>query len=257
MAYQITQFGTTAVPSSAPAQEIGAGEAVDGAVSVAGGRVHDAYGTARAPIQLPFDVEVSASLRTPTGLATWAALVGTRGRLYRTVDGGALNAQSTAARLRSVRSTRTVEGLSLLPISMLFQVLEHPWAGADATVNDVLDASPKALACANGGNAPVRNAVITVTAAGSAITVLQVGVAGISLWAWTGTLAVGQALVIDCGAKTVRNNGVDAYSGFALDALHTIADWLRLEAGANTVQVWRTGGDNTTAIRIAYAAGWA
>ena len=54
------------------------------------------------------------------------------------------------------------------------------------------------------------------------------------------------------------NNAVDAYSGFVLDAAHTITPWLRLQApGANTVAVAHTDGGADTTITFAFADAWA
>jgi len=68
---------------------------------------------------------------------------------------------------------------------------------------------------------------------------------------------VGTDLVIDCGARTVTNNGVEAYDELTLGAGHVVAEWLRLPPGNTTVAVTRTGGDNTSAIEIAFDDGWA
>jgi len=263
MAYWITQFGTTALSQIEQEHETGLGLTAGGTLPLPAGGAHDPWGADQAPVQLPYTLRVSAELvhTTPgslrTALYALRALHGERAKLYRTPDGGVLNSEWVWARLERLRVARRAANVLVLPIEMDFTILTAPWRGDDATVSTVLDASPKSITCTNGGNARISDSVITVTAAGSAVTNVQVSIAGESLWAWAGTLTVGNDLVIDCGAKTVRNNGVDAYSGFALDPLHTVSEWLRLEPGSNTVQVWRTGGDNATAIEIAFEDGWA
>ena len=89
---------------------------------------------------------------------------------------------------------------------------------------------------------------MTITATGANLTTsVSVYVTGVSYLTWAGTITDGQALVIDCGARTVKNNGVDAYSGLTLHSTnHVIDDWLRLEPGNNSVLVAYTGGNGTS-----------
>lgn len=263
MAYWITQFGSQALPTTEPTQDTGLADAALGLIELPGGGVADGDGSAPALVQLPYLLQVQAELvhTTPDSLRTalylLRALHGIRAKLYRTPDNGALNSEWVWARLARINVRRRGDNVLTLPVTFEFLVLSHPWSGDDATVDTVLSTTPKSIVCANGGNAAVTNAIITVTARGTPITVLTVAITGISSWTWTGTLAVGESLVVDCGARTVRNDGDDDYGSFALGAAHTINDWLRLAPGNNTVVVTRTGGDATSEIEIAYADGWA
>ena len=262
MAYWITAFGSTTLSTSQPVQSTGPGEAALGLVELLGGGVHDPHGADQAPVRLPYTIRVEATLlgdaaAMRTALYTLRAQVGQRAALYRISDDPALPDEWILARLRRLEVTRRVENYVHLPVSLDFEALEHPWHGADATVNDVLDAAPTNVVCANGDNARVDDAVITITAAGSNITVLKITVAGVTALEWAGVLGVGTDLVIDCGARTVTNNGVEAYDELTLGAGHVVAEWLRLPPGNTTVAVTRTGGDNTSAIEIAFDDGWA
>ena len=109
----------------------------------------------------------------------------------------------------------------------------------------------------NGGNVRVANAILTLTAGAVAITQVKIAVSGVSEIQWDGTLTTGQQLVIDCGARSVKKVGVDAYSGFSLTANHKVDDWLRLEPGNNSVVVTLTGGSTDSTLRIQYNDGWA
>jgi hypothetical protein len=101
----------------------------------------------------------------------------------------------------------------------------------------------------------VRDTVITIRAVGTPITELGVSLAGKFDWHWTGSLAVGKDLIIDCGTKRITNDGADAYAGFALQAGHADNDWLPLDVGVSTISVHLTGGASST-FKLDYADGW-
>jgi hypothetical protein len=62
---------------------------------------------------------------------------------------------------------------------------------------------------------------------------------------------------VDCGLRSVKNNGVDAYSGFALNSGHAVADWLRLEPGANSVTITYSGNaDASATVTFSFYDGW-
>jgi hypothetical protein len=63
--------------------------------------------------------------------------------------------------------------------------------------------------------------------------------------------------VVDCGARSIKNNGVDAYSGLTLNAGHTTAPWLRLAPGSNTVTITYSGNaDASATVTFSYYDGW-
>jgi hypothetical protein len=221
----------------------------------------DGLGTDPARLDVPALLPVTAQVEGADAAAlksAWdsvLALHGVRGTLYRTSDGG--TEHTIAARCARILAKRTPHDRYMLRYDIDFELLANVWDGADGTVSGILDDVPESIVCANDGNARVDDAIITITAKTSAITALTVTISGISSFTWTGTLAADKALVIDCGARTVRNDGADAYSGFTYEAAHVVPEWLRLQPGNNTVVVTRTGGGATSTYSIAYTDGWA
>lgn len=262
MAYWITRFGTVAIEPCTPAQEIGVPAVASATVRLPGG-AYDALGSEVAPRAIPYSIRIRAEIVRSTQadmLSAWRALLalhGKRATLYRTPDGGAANGEWALARLVAVEAEREAKHLLYLPFEATFEVWSPVWYGTARDVQAALNTSPKTVTCANNGNARIANPVITITAQGSSITQVKIGVSGVSELQWAGTLAAGTSLVIDCGARSVKNNGADAYSGLTLTSNHQISDWLRLEPGDNSVVVTRTGGDGTSSVRFQYSDGWA
>jgi hypothetical protein len=106
-----------------------------------------------------------------------------------------------------------------------------------------LDESPKSLAINTNGTAPVLDAVLTITAGSEAITYLKMEGIG-TAWEYFGTIAAGQALVVDCGKDTVRNNGVDAYAQTYHLAAHTANNFLLLPAGSPAIFITYTSASD-------------
>jgi hypothetical protein len=107
----------------------------------------------------------------------------------------------------------------------------------------------------NGGNLPQTDCVITLTAADDALTDPTFEGPG-SVLSWTGTIPISGVLQIDCGARQVLLDGVNAYSGLALEALHTREQWFTLEPGNNVLLI----GDvawSTASWTITYKDRWA
>lgn len=105
----------------------------------------------------------------------------------------------------------------------------------------------------NSGNATVTDAIITITPAGSTITALTISGPDWEL-EWTGSLPVGEQLVINSGKRTVVTydpvlfTSTDAYDDLTFTANHVISDWSSFPPGTTTLQVARTGGDPTSTI---------
>lgn len=261
MAYYLTSFDSLALPTGLGASgrhDLALGERAGQIVDLPGG-VYDARGSElgiRRASRLTASVLIVAasSAAVRTVLDQWLAKVGKRGTLIRADDAG--NQQTITARLVSVQASRQAEHIRVLPMTLTFETTSPIWSGTAHADTTALDASPKTISVTNGGNARVTNPVLTITAAGSAITALTVGVAGVSEWTWSGTLAVGKALVIDCGALAVRNDGADAYGGWARTPNHKVDDWLRIEPGGNSIVVTRTGGGTASTCRVQFADGW-
>jgi len=206
------------------------------------------------------------------------ALRGKRDQLYRRQRDGTF--EWAWARLVQVSSTQLPKHVLHLPVDLTFQVLpplqwfgEHHGTGwffnqpdpiyfdsgrffneGDDTV--ILDVTPKTVVVTNGGNAVVRNAVITVTAGGTPITALNISKSGETDLSYSGTIPSGQSVVLDCGALSVKNNGFADYAHLAVGANHKIDGWLRLDPGINSIVVTRTGGGGLSSITVQFYEAW-
>ena len=157
-------------------------------------------------------------------LNLWRALVGTKSRLWRS-DNGA-DRQWRMARCLGLTSELIPRARNQADVSLRFELPPGPWQGAARSETILLDTSPKSQAVTNGGNVVQRDVVLTVTAVGSPITALWISnflAEHNARIHYTGAIAAGQSLVIDCGAGTVRNHGVDDYAQFVLEAGHRLS----------------------------------
>jgi uncharacterized membrane protein YciS (DUF1049 family) len=159
--------------------------------------------------------------------------------------------------VQEVRATRRPDYPFALQFEIEFVVVSPCWNGTQRNISANLDAIPKNVSCPHGGDYPVSNIIITLTAAGTAITNILIGAYASFEINWAGTLAAGQSLVIDCGALSVKNNGVDAYSVFSRTANHKINEWVRIVVAGTVITVTRTGGNNSSTIQFDYYDGWA
>jgi len=124
-----------------------------------------------------------------------------------------------------------------------------------ATEGTTLAASPQAMTITNDGDATCVNAIITVTAGSAAITALTLATDDAEL-SYSGTIAIGKELVIDCGALSVKNDGAAAYAGFTWTGNHTSRWWLPLYSGDNTLTVTWTGGSTDSEIKVEFYDAW-
>jgi len=187
--------------------------------------------------------------------------LGRSGRLWRKWR-ASLTQQWCYARFTSLEGESAPGQMVYQPVVMEF-TRTSPWfAELASTQQVVLGVTPYSFVVTRdvAANAPVFDAVITVTAQGVGVTDLVIeNTTNGSYIRFTGaTIAVGKSLVIDSGAGTVKNDGVDAIAYFSLGASHAIPDWLRLEAGAsvNTIRVTRAGGGSNSTIRIDWYEAW-
>lgn len=187
--------------------------------------------------------------------------LGKKGRLWRKWTGAEVR-QWCYARFTSLEGESAQGQLAYQPIVMEF-TRTSPWFAESASEQQItLGVTPYSFVVTRdiAANAPVFDAIITVTAHGVGITDLVIeNTTNGSYIRFTGaTIAVGKSLVIDCGAGTVKNDGVDAIAYFSLGAGHAIPDWLRLEAGGsvNTIRVTRTGGGSNSTIRFDWYEAW-
>jgi len=263
MAYVIDRFGETyttaeVLPTLDGRQPQGAGRLRSSLIQLPGGLAHDWRGTDRAvfeatEVQLR-GVWVAESIGAMEAkLSALKALVGARSYLWRS---NGTDQHRRLARLLEVDSDLEPGVASDALISIRFELYPGPWKGAEREVDINLTDSPTTVACTNHGNARIDDALIRVTAAGSAISAVRVRVAGVSDIQWTGTLGVGETLTIDCGARSMRIGGADAYDLEYLSD-HSVPQWLRIEPGENNVQIYRTGGSEDSRVQVTFRDGWA
>jgi len=65
---------------------------------------------------------------------------------------------------------------------------------------------------------------------------------------FTDTLVAGDAVVINCRAKSVKKNGSDAYANLTA----TRAQWFRLNPGANSIRVTMANASDQARVRFSY-----
>lgn len=82
---------------------------------------------------------------------------------------------------------------------------------ATSDTTETINGTPNALAL---GSAPVSDWVLTITATTNSITDITITL-GTHTLTWLGTIAASKALVIDAGACTVKNDGVNAIGTYA------------------------------------------
>lgn len=275
----LERFGTVTLPVYNPDGDIGPSPSRSGTVNIPGG-AYDAYGNDQAPRETTTITRRCTLIEdTPAALQTaldeLRSLRGKRDRLYARMQDDTVRWHW--ARLLRVVVPKKPGNVVNQEIELIFELPPIWWYGERTGDGWVLDAgeyfdagltldesgglftlntSPKNVTINNGGNATVTNAVITVTAAGTDITALTIAKSGETQLVYSGTIAVGQALVIDCGAWSVENNGSDDYANFALGASHAIEEWLHLSPGNNTITVTKTGGSAASTIGIEFYDGW-
>lgn len=279
MSYTWVRFdaddGTSALlPTGLPQETIDTGEplmefddgASGGALDTLGDE--DAWpGTTTLSRRATLVAPTQADLRV--ALDALLAMSGKKGKLYRQVV-GTNELQWTYGRMGRITAPYTPANIRHIEVDTPFTRISRSWfADMDAITITELVGEDDALArlgaeqdgvhsltLLNPGNAPVLGWIIEVTAAPVGLTALTLN-AGDAAWSWSGNLAAGQTLRIDCGGRDVTVLGGDAYygwggggSGFVLDALlHRITDWLRIMPGQNTLTLTFTpDADHTITI---------
>lgn len=190
--------------------------------------------------------DYAADLRDQTD--SLKSRIGVYGQLIRRREEDNMD-QFKYARLLDVRHTRTLRDVDRIArLALTFEATGRPWRKSTATTTeDTLSTGANAVDVTVDGVEPVTDAIVTITAT-SNITSVTVAAGGDQKWSFTGTISAGDDLVIDTGAATVLNDGVDAYDDFALDATHTADAWLHLPSGTTTLTVTITGGPGTISI---------
>jgi hypothetical protein len=178
--------------------------------------------------QAPF-ISTIRSLRAKTGH---------QGKLYRQWGDG--SREWAYARLLGVSGQKKTENKLHQELTFRWAILSRIWYSESETeVTAELTDLTTNITLTNNGNAPVRNAIITVDVPASfpAAAALVVSKSGQSEFQYTGAISPGSQLQIDCGAKAVKLDSVDSYDNFSLTSNHVISEWLRLDPGDNILSV--------------------
>lgn len=258
MSYKYTKFNGSVLPTYNRDSQLNTAPAQNSFLpTVQGG--FDIYGPDIAPMATPHPLTLRAVISedTDTGqryaLDGLRALVRVRGKLTREADNDG-SEQWAWARLMSVNYTRNHRERGYQVLEFTWQVESGWYLDQDDQV-ETMDGSPYTLSVANGGNRMVNDAVITVTADDANLTALTITTTNGTHLVWTGTLTAGDDLVIDCGAKSILNDGANAYGGLSYGANHRIDDWLRIE-GSMDITLTYTGGGTDPVVTIAFNEGW-
>lgn len=254
MAYKLAQFDDMLLPIYNRESGLDTAPAPAGFVATVNGGF-DIYRTDEAPAATPYQLVCRAILSEATLVAQKAAIDGLRykarqrAKLYRQADDDD-SYHWAWARLEKIGHNRQYANRGYQILEFTFQV-ESEWYGLAHEQIETLSSSPHTLTTANAGNRVIRDAILTITAS-STMSSINIAVAGATDLNWTGSLTSGHNLVFDIGAKSIKDNDVDAYSGFSYGAGHAIDDWLRIY-GATEIVITFTGGG---AVNLSYYDGW-
>jgi hypothetical protein len=290
--YKLEKFGTVMLPQIEAVSDIGSVARLS-LLELAGGGYYDQNGTQQTE-QEQTTITHQARLvgTTETDLYTQfralQALRGVSDKLYRYFPDG--SREWCQARMLGVKGQTDPRRRYNLQIEISFAMISRIWNGsqrgpdwqfdnmlsggpecyfdttlmfdASTGVTFALDANLIQPYVTNGGNAAVTNPIIRVTA----------GSVDITYWSfeltlddgtymeldYSGTIASGKTLVIDCGAMSVVNDGVDDYSHLTLGSgpPHSYDGWLKLQAGVNMFNIYTTGHSATASITFEFSDGW-
>ena len=276
---RLTQFGTYVFPLFNKHDIVSTGDTGGTLLRLPGGGAYDAYGTDPAPegireVSTEFEIIESTITAVQTARDQIRARAGLWRKLWAHYPDG--SDRWAWARMSKVKMERRRDYLFYQPVGWTFEIKDPGWNGTghgaawyldagqyldaglylDMDNTITLDGSPKSATITNGGNRTVTATIVPFTAAGNAISGIRF-VCGSCDWTFSGSVSAGKTLTIDTGTRSVRNDGADAYSLFTLNAGHTVADWLQLAPGANSVTITYTCAGAATALNVTYYDGWA
>lgn len=247
-----TSFDGLALPGYNWQESLSPGSAISGLISILGGyadRGGERTHNTPAQITITGTIKEENAASTWTVFQQWCAKQGKRGKLKRTIPDG--TEQWTMARLLTVISDNSYEGFSSVAVvTMTFEQIYCSWIGKtyiNWCLNDgyklnngnllnnsktfTLTAGIRTIALENAGLVEEKDLVLTITAGSSAIpSGLSITGGGSSL-TFNQSIASGKSLVIDCGARSVKNNSVDAYAALVINAAHSVDGWIVLQPG--------------------------
>lgn len=259
MSYKLIEFDGVDLPSYNRESGLDTAPGLDGFVNtVLGG--YDSYQSDMAPMAIPYTLTVRGIVSLETDADQRAAIDGLRalgrrrGQLVRQADDDD-SEHVCYARLQQLAHRRItgVNGYQVLELAFL---IEGGWEEERPNQLEFLAPSPHTLSVENAGNRMISNAVITLHADSASLTAVTLTTTNGTHLVWTGTVLAGDNLIFDCGAKSITNDGANAYSGLSYGAGHTIDDWLRIE-GSMDITITYTGGGTSPTVTIAYNDGWA
>jgi hypothetical protein len=283
MSYTLSRFGTLYLPQPNPSLDIGTGESQSVLFPLAGGGAFDGLGQDQAR-QKPPVITYHCALtgddqcEIQNQLDMIKGYIGTRAKLYRKLPDG--TEQWITARLTNIEGKHSIEdGIFNQDIDLTFKASEYPWHGRVITgagwtfdsgynfdagmyLDDMLSilmVAPGNITIVNNGNYPVRNLILILHTSSvwmGPITQFIIQKTGQTDLKWTGSVVAGNALVMDCGAFTVKNAGVDAYTGLTRQVGHYLPEWIRLDPGPNTFAINYTYGGQPS-LTFAFDSGWA
>lgn len=279
MAYAICRFGDITLPDRMPVEDMAPVEPRETLIETVAG-VYSNVGLERAPQKFPHQLNLKAMAYHTTLAAFRTAIdalrsaVGTTAYLYRVADSdGAI--QKALCQLRRLPGRREIENNWHQTLDLLFLQLT-PWQGSDHAawrldsgyfLDDGLQLDPNVYSIllttamsqvvTNGGNLPVNDVKLTLTTASFGLFAPLFMVAPNYALLWDSTLPVNSTLVIDCGARSVTLNGVNAYEHFRLGPTHKKNDWMLLEPGANTVALIALGTKTGATWSVTFKDWWA
>lgn len=273
--YWLMRFGTVNLPSSRPSHDIGAGQVDVRFPEMQGGGLFDSLGSGQAVLR-GMAISWQGAALTQAQFTALRGMFGKRDKLYRKRDDGQY--EWAYARMMRLDAPRTTENWNYIDVTAAFELLSAHWSGerhgdgwlldegeyidAGLALDEASGDSYKLYAATvnlvinNAGNTPVKDAILTITAFNVAITGLTITKSSETHLVYAGTISPGNSLVIDCGAWSVKNDGVDDYANFSFGGSHATDEILVLDPGDNTIQVVKTGGNINDTLAIEFSDGW-
>lgn len=247
MSLWLERFGTVGLPLIEADQDIGAVGTRTLYMDLPGGGAYDAYGSEVAPRGM-YTLQATGEIGNLTTQAEMQAqfdalraLRGRRDKLYARMDDGAV--RWTYARLSNIPMRRNADNVLYLLAELAFDITSPIWYGNrhgagwtfdsgeyfdsglvfDEATDDVFPLSHSGTStfiAGNAGNTSISNAVLTFTPGSAAITGFTMASDDPDSFpqtdlTYSGTIAVGQTLVLDMGAQaayipTVLSTGATA-----------------------------------------------
>jgi len=255
-------------------------------VSTISGSIVDGHGAQQAPVT-PVEITKKGLLVAATQEALhnnfrwFRAQRGRRRQLWRLVrrfegpPGSNPPIQFMYARCTAINSgvARQFGDMYALPVEIRFTLLGRFWSGSrtnnqleggeepDTWGEQEMDNSGNeaVVTYTNGGNTNNTSPIITIAATGDDIEAVHLA-CNVCAWTYTGVVPAGSQLVIDCGARSVRNAGIGDYNGLTFDSTHRTSEWMILEPGVNmivyTIQTKNQGSTPPPTINFDFYDAW-